>query len=93
MHKLHVTYELKEGKEIKHLPVHIVDVDDLFIWLMIERDANTQWNVGVQWSRIVGELLHEPVKELKEEYAKMLEEKREIVLEPDESHPIKESDA
>ncbi len=72
MYKLPITYELKEGKEIKHLPVHVVDVDDLFIWLMIERDANTQWNVGVQWSRIVGELLHEPIEDLKGEYNEQL---------------------
>ncbi len=71
MFKLPVTYELKEGKEIRQLPVHVVDVDSFFIWLMVERDPNTQWNVGVAWSRIVGELLKAPIEELKEEYAEV----------------------
>lgn len=61
--QLPVRYEDKEGKEIRHLPVFVADVDEMFIWLEVEAPADV-YTVGVPWVEVVG-MLTEPIEELK----------------------------
>lgn len=52
--ELQATYELRvSDKEILNLPVRVVDVDDIHLWVQVERDPTTSWNVGLPWSKIV----------------------------------------
>lgn len=67
---LAIKYMDESGDEPKHYNVYLVDVDYLFIWLQVEPDPNTVWNVGVPWSKVVG-LMEEPIEDLKKERAKL----------------------
>jgi len=70
MAKITAEYEHKVGNEIKMLPVHIDDVDELGIWVHVEPDPHTVWSTMILWSRIIEQNLPSAIKLLQEDMAK-----------------------
>ena len=70
MAKVLAEYEHKVGNEIRMLPVHVDDVDELGIWVHVEPEPGTVWSTMILWSRVIEQNLPSAIKLLQEDMAK-----------------------